>query len=59
MRKRDVEIGGVYLVKVNGRVQPVRIDAESARGGWIATNPLTMLRVRIESAQELIKRLGA
>jgi hypothetical protein len=38
MKKREVEIGGVYVAKVSGRLVTVRIDGESPYGGWDATN---------------------
>ena len=53
MRKRDVQIGQVYSVKVSGRMVPVRIDRESPYGGWDATNLKTGKRIRIKSAQRL------
>jgi len=52
MKSKDVKIGGVYLVKVTGRVVPVRIDATSGTG-WIGTNLETGRRVSIKSARRL------
>jgi len=52
MKAREVKIGGVYLVKVTGRVVPVRIDATSGTG-WVGTNLNTGRRVSIKSARRL------
>jgi hypothetical protein len=53
MKKDEIKVGGTYLAKVSDKVVPVRIDAESAHGGWDATNLLTDKKVRIKSAQRL------
>ena len=53
MKKNEVEIGGVYTAKVNGKVVKVRIDAENPHGGWDATNLETNRKVRIKTAQRL------
>jgi hypothetical protein len=47
MKKRDVEIGGVYLAKISGRLTTVRIVSESVYGGWEAVNTATGRSVRI------------
>ena len=57
MKKADVEIGGVYQVKVTGKLAPVRIDGESRYGGWDGTNLRTNRSVRVKSASKLRKRL--
>jgi len=53
MRRDEVQIGKVYLAKVNGKLTQVRIDAESRYGGWDGTNLATGKKVRIKSAQRL------
>ena len=53
MKKREVEIGGVYVAKVSGRLVTVRIDGESPYGGWDATNLSTRRSVRVRSAARL------
>jgi len=53
MKKNEIEVGGVYSAKVSGNIVPVRIDSESPRGGWEATNLKTKKSVRIKSAQRL------
>ncbi len=57
MKKADVEIGGVYQVKVTGKLAPVRITGESRYGGWDGTNLRTNRSVRVKSASKLRKRL--
>jgi hypothetical protein len=50
MKMRDLVLGQVYAVKVSGRLQPVRLVAESAHGGWIGRNLQIGREVRIRSA---------
>ena len=53
MKKRDVVLGQVYAVKVSGRLQSVRLVAESPHGGWVGRNLQTGREVRIRSAARL------
>lgn len=55
MKKSDIEVGQTYLVKVSGKLVPVKIVSryEFGRGGWIGTNQLTKRKVTIRSAQRL------
>jgi len=53
MRKKDVQIGEVYAVKVSGQIAPVVIDEAHPAGGWVGTNEMTHRQVRIKSAQRL------
>ena len=53
MKKREIEIGGVYVAKVSGRLVTVHIDRESPYGGWDATNRATGRAVRIRTAGRL------
>jgi hypothetical protein len=57
MKKRDVELGQVYAVKVSGRIQPVRVIAESPYGGWMGRNEHTGREIRIRTAAKLRARL--
>ena len=57
MKKRDVTLGEVYAVKVSGRIQPVRLLAESPHGGWVGRNEQTGREIRIRSAAKLRARL--
>jgi hypothetical protein len=47
----------VYAVKVSGRVQPVRLIAESPYGGWVGRNEHTGREIRMRSAAKLRARL--
>ena len=53
MKKRDVEIGREYVVKVSGRLTRVRLNSESPYGGWTGTNTSTGREVRIKTAARL------
>jgi len=53
MRKADVQIGGVYIVKVSGKLTKVRITRPSPYGGWDGLNLATHREVRIRSAARL------
>lgn len=59
MKKKDVEIGGVYLAKVSNRLAKVRITGESRYGGWDAVNLATRRDVRIRGAARLRRRVDA
>jgi hypothetical protein len=45
--------GQVYAVKVSGRIQLVRVTAESSYGGWVGKNETTGREIRIRSAAKL------
>jgi len=53
MKKKDVVIGETYVVKVSGKLVPVRIERESPFGGWVGWNRLTRREVRIKTAARL------
>jgi len=57
MRKAEVEIGGLYLVKVSGSLVPVRLTGESPYGGWVGVNTRTNREVRVRTAARLRTRL--
>jgi len=59
MRKAEVEIGGLYLVKVSGNLVRVRITGESPYGGWGGVNTRTNREVRVRTAARLRMRLDA
>ncbi|MFH1184480.1 MAG: DUF2924 domain-containing protein [Chloroflexota bacterium] len=60
MKKNEIEIGKVYLVKVSDKLANVRITGESPYGGWDGINLATKKTVRIKGAgrlrQEVITR---
>ncbi|TWT44992.1 hypothetical protein RAS1_14120 [Phycisphaerae bacterium RAS1] len=53
MKKKDVEIGGIYTAKVSNTLTTVRIERTNYYGGWDATNLATGRRIHIHSAQRL------
>lgn len=53
MKKRDVEVGKTYWVKVSGNVVPVRLRAGSPYGGWVGVNVTTGREVRVKTAGRL------
>lgn len=53
MKSKDVEIGRTYLVKVSGRLVPVRLEAEDPNGGWTGVNKETRRQVRVRTAARL------
>lgn len=53
MKKNNVEIGKIYLVKVSGQLAPVKLHSVSPYGGWIGLNIVTQREIRIRSAQRL------
>ena len=57
MKKADVQLGAVYLVKVAGNLVPVKIDRENDNGGWDGTSVKTGKAIRIKSPQRLRKCL--
>ena len=57
MKKRDVEIGGMYQAKVSGELTRIRIDSESRYGGWNGTNLRTGRQIRIKTAARLRCRI--
>jgi len=56
MRKAEVEVGGLYLVKVSGSLVTVRLTGESPYGGWVGVNTRTNREVRIRTAARLRMR---
>lgn len=58
MKKNDIETGGVYVAKVSGKLQRVKILGLSRYGGWDAINIVTRRKVRIKTAARLRYRTG-
>ena len=63
MKMAEVEIGSVYLVKVSGRLQPVKV-CQSHKGYkdkvyWTGYNLNTNRHIHIRSAAKLRKKVGA
>ena len=57
MKKADVQITAVYLVKVAGNLVPVKITREHDNGGWEGMSVKTGKTIRIKSPQRLRKCL--
>lgn len=53
MKKSEIDIGGVYVAKVSGKLARLRIERESPHGGWEATNLETKRGVRVKSPRRL------
>jgi len=57
MLKKDVQIGKAYLVKVSGKLVPVRLTREHWNGGWTGTNTTTGREVRVKTAAKLRREI--
>jgi hypothetical protein len=57
MKKTDVTIGDVYIVKVSDKLTEVRLTGENPHGGWDGTNLKTGRAVRIRGAGRLRRRV--
>ena len=55
MKKNEIEIGKVYIMKVSGKLTKVRLVSESPYGGWNGLNLETNREVRIRTAAKLRK----
>jgi hypothetical protein len=53
MKKKDVQIGGVYIASVSGKRTKVRIRTTGRHGGWYAINEATGRKVYIATAGRL------
>ena len=53
MKKIDVTLGAIYIVKVSGHLVPVKLEAVSPYGGWIGRNQVTGREIRIRTAAKL------
>lgn len=53
MKAKDVKVGATYMVKVSGRLAPVRLTGESVYGGWNGVNLDTGRPVRVRTARRL------
>ena len=54
MKKAEVKIGEVYIMKVSNKLAPVKVEGESGYGrGWYGTNLRTGREVRIRSGAKL------
>ena len=53
MKKHNIKVGSIYLVKVSGTLAKVRLTREHPRGGWYGTNLATGREIRIRTAARL------
>lgn len=53
MKKKDVQIGKSYIVKVSGKLVAVALVQANPMGGWDAINIKTGRGVRIKTAGRL------
>jgi hypothetical protein len=53
MKKHNIKVGSIYLVKVSGTLAKVRLTREHPRGGWYGTNIATGREIRIRTAARL------
>ena len=53
MKKHNIKVGSIYLVKVSGTLAKVRLTREHDRGGWYGTNLATGREIRIRTAARL------
>ena len=56
MKKNEIKIGQAYMANVTNTEVPVRIDAENPHGGWDAKNLVSGRKVRIKTAQRLLRK---
>jgi len=56
VRKKDVQIGGIYRARVLGKCTVVKILAEYASGGWVARNLASGRKIMIRTAGRLKRR---
>jgi len=58
MKKKDVKLGKTYMVKVSGKLVPVRLKSEHWNGGWTGVNTTTGREVRVKTAAKLRRDLN-
>ena len=56
MKKKDVQIGDIYIVKVSGVLCHVKILQESLYGGWTGRNLVTNKTIHIKTARRLQRK---
>lgn len=59
MKKNEIKIGGVYVVKVSGRLCPVRVDKAGKSKGWWCTNLRTGRTVYVLTAAKMRKEIDS
>lgn len=49
MQAKDIFVGQIYLVKISGKIQQVKIVKTCSNGGWMATNLATGRDIRLRT----------
>lgn len=49
MQAKDIFVGQIYMVKISGKVQQVKIIKTCPTGGWMATNLATGRDIRLRT----------
>lgn len=49
MQAKDIFVGSIYLVKISGKIQQVKIIKTCPTGGWMATNLATGRDIRLRT----------
>lgn len=49
MQAKDIFVGQIYLVKISGKIQKIKIVRSCPSGGWIATNLTTGRDIRLRT----------
>ena len=58
MRKEQVEINGIYLAKISGRLRPVKVLAPlDDLGGWVVMNVVSGRILHFRSSRRLWRKL--
>jgi len=58
MRKEDVIMDQIYLVKVSNNIVPVRLTSLIDMGGWYGENLITGRNIRIKTAGRLRRMIS-
>ena len=53
MKKHNIKVGSIYLVKVSGTLAKVKLTRECNYGGWYGTNLATGREIRVRTAARL------
>ena len=53
MKAKDVIIGEIYLAKISGKLQSVKVIQAGRNGGWVGTNLATGRIIRFRNSARL------
>lgn len=57
MKKKDIEVGEIYIVKVSGVLCHIKVLQESPYGGWTGKNLVTNKTIRIKTAKRFRRKV--